>query len=184
MNIVRCKKNIVTVMILGLILNFGAGCATKGQTGALTGAGVGALVGGIAAGSGSEGAGALIGAGVGAGASGNPRQRGRGSYCPGSSSHSITNSRTSGGHLACNSEARDKAVEPARPSGDLGSSDRTQASQRTTRRVQLHQSQRIGWAQKEKAPTNRGPANRAQQHSEQASVHHEADGRSNLSPVQ
>ena len=67
MNSIRFKSNTVTAIILCLILNFGAGCATKKETGALAGAGVGALVGGIAAGSGSEGAGALIGAGVGAG---------------------------------------------------------------------------------------------------------------------
>ena len=67
MNIIRFKNNIVIAIILCLILSIGAGCATKGKTGALTGAGVGALVGGIAAGSGSEWAGALIGAGVGAG---------------------------------------------------------------------------------------------------------------------
>jgi hypothetical protein len=49
-------------------LILGAGCATKGETGALTGAGVGALVGGLANMHGSWGATALIGAGVGAGA--------------------------------------------------------------------------------------------------------------------
>jgi hypothetical protein len=48
-------------------LLFAAGCATKGQTGALTGAGAGALIGGLANMHGSWGATALIGAGVGAG---------------------------------------------------------------------------------------------------------------------
>ena len=53
------------VMLLAILL--GAGCATKGQTGALTGAGAGALIGGLANMHGSWGATALIGAGVGAG---------------------------------------------------------------------------------------------------------------------
>jgi hypothetical protein len=55
----------ITVVTLTLLL--GAGCATKGQTGALTGAGAGALIGGLANMHGSWGATALIGAGVGAG---------------------------------------------------------------------------------------------------------------------
>jgi hypothetical protein len=54
-------------VLLAIALLAGAGCATKGQTGALTGAGVGALVGGLANMHGSWGATALIGAGVGAG---------------------------------------------------------------------------------------------------------------------
>ena len=52
-------------MLLAILL--GAGCATKGQTGALAGAGAGALIGGLANMHGSWGATALIGAGVGAG---------------------------------------------------------------------------------------------------------------------
>jgi hypothetical protein len=56
------------VVVLAVVtLVFGAGCATKGETGALTGAGVGALVGGLANMHGSWGATALVGAGVGAG---------------------------------------------------------------------------------------------------------------------
>lgn len=63
-------KKIVSIlcasaMLLALLL--GAGCATKGQTGALAGAGAGALIGGLANMHGSWGATALIGAGVGAG---------------------------------------------------------------------------------------------------------------------
>jgi len=53
---------LVTVTLLA-----GAGCATKGQTGAAIGAGSGALIGGLANMHGSWGATALIGAGVGAG---------------------------------------------------------------------------------------------------------------------
>jgi hypothetical protein len=56
-----CTASILLAMLLG------AGCATKGQTGALTGAGAGALIGGLANMHGSWGATALIGAGVGAG---------------------------------------------------------------------------------------------------------------------
>lgn len=60
-----------TSMMLSVVvcstLVLGAGCATKGETGALTGAGVGALVGGLANMHGSWGATALVGAGVGAG---------------------------------------------------------------------------------------------------------------------
>jgi hypothetical protein len=64
------SKRIVSIlctvaMLLAILM--GAGCATKGQTGALTGAGAGALVGGLANMHGSWGATALIGAGVGAG---------------------------------------------------------------------------------------------------------------------
>jgi len=50
-----------------LALSLSAGCATKGQTGALTGAGAGAAIGGLANMHGSWGATALIGAGLGAG---------------------------------------------------------------------------------------------------------------------
>jgi hypothetical protein len=57
---------ICTVTML-LVLSLGAGCATKGQTGAAMGAGTGALIGGLANMHGSWGATALIGAGVGAG---------------------------------------------------------------------------------------------------------------------
>ena len=55
------------IAVIASTLIFGAGCATKGQTGALTGAGAGALIGGLANSGGSWGATALIGAGVGAG---------------------------------------------------------------------------------------------------------------------
>ena len=55
------------IIIVSFTLLIGAGCATKGQTGALTGAGAGALIGGLANSGGSWGATALIGAGVGAG---------------------------------------------------------------------------------------------------------------------
>jgi len=55
------------VAMVAVTMLFGAGCATKGQTGALTGAGVGAAIGGLANMHGSWGATALIGAGVGAG---------------------------------------------------------------------------------------------------------------------
>jgi len=58
---------VVCITVISFILLFGAGCATKGQTGALTGAGAGALIGGLANMHGSWGATALIGAGVGAG---------------------------------------------------------------------------------------------------------------------
>lgn len=58
---------VMLVVVAGSTLVFGAGCATKGETGALTGAGVGALVGGLANMHGSWGATALVGAGVGAG---------------------------------------------------------------------------------------------------------------------
>jgi uncharacterized protein YqgC (DUF456 family) len=59
------ERTIVAVVTLTLL--FGAGCATKGQTGAAAGAGAGALIGGLANMHGSWGATALIGAGVGAG---------------------------------------------------------------------------------------------------------------------
>ncbi len=59
------KKMCIALVTLTLL--FGAGCATKGQTGALTGASAGALIGGLANMHGSWGATALIGAGVGAG---------------------------------------------------------------------------------------------------------------------
>ena len=55
------------IIIVSFTLLIGAGCATKGQTGALAGAGTGALIGGLANANGSWGATALIGAGVGAG---------------------------------------------------------------------------------------------------------------------
>lgn len=64
---IRVRQNTVMALIFFVVITIGAGCATKGQTGALSGAGVGALVGGIAAGSGSELAGAAVGAGIGAG---------------------------------------------------------------------------------------------------------------------
>jgi hypothetical protein len=57
----------VVVAVVAVTLLCSAGCATKGQTGALTGAGAGALIGGLANMHGSWGATALIGAGVGAG---------------------------------------------------------------------------------------------------------------------
>lgn len=63
-------KKIVSILCAAamfLTLSLGAGCATKGQTGALTGASAGALIGGLANMHGSWGATALIGAGVGAG---------------------------------------------------------------------------------------------------------------------
>jgi hypothetical protein len=59
------KKSVVIMVAVTLLL--GAGCATKGQTGAAVGAGTGALIGGLANMHGSWGATALIGAGVGAG---------------------------------------------------------------------------------------------------------------------
>jgi len=55
------------VSVVAVTLLFGAGCATKGQTGAAMGAGTGALIGGLANMHGSWGATALLGAGVGAG---------------------------------------------------------------------------------------------------------------------
>ena len=55
------------LVMVAVTLLFGAGCATKGQTGALAGAGAGAAIGGLANMHGSWGATALIGAGVGAG---------------------------------------------------------------------------------------------------------------------
>ena len=63
------KKVISIICVLGMVLalSLGAGCATKGQTGALTGAGAGAAIGGLANMHGSWGATALIGAGLGAG---------------------------------------------------------------------------------------------------------------------
>ncbi len=63
------KKIICVICICALFsaLSLVAGCATKGQTGALAGAGAGALIGGLANMHGSWGATALIGAGVGAG---------------------------------------------------------------------------------------------------------------------
>jgi len=65
----KSKKIVSIICTLGMLLalSLGAGCATKGQTGALTGAGAGALIGGLANMHGSWGATALIGAGVGAG---------------------------------------------------------------------------------------------------------------------
>lgn len=59
------KRTIVSVLAVTLL--FGAGCATKGETGAAAGAGAGALIGGLANMHGSWGATALIGAGIGAG---------------------------------------------------------------------------------------------------------------------
>jgi len=59
-------KMTILVMVAVTLL-FGAGCATKGQTGALAGAGAGAAIGGLANMHGSWGATALVGAGVGAG---------------------------------------------------------------------------------------------------------------------
>jgi len=59
--------SIVSIFVLCLTLVLGAGCATKGQTGAAAGAGAGALIGGLANMHGSWGATALVGAGVGAG---------------------------------------------------------------------------------------------------------------------
>jgi hypothetical protein len=58
---------VLTAMMLALALMLplaGAGCATKGQTGALTGAGLGALIGQAI---GRNTAGTLIGAGIGTG---------------------------------------------------------------------------------------------------------------------
>jgi hypothetical protein len=65
----KTKKTVSLFCILGMLLSIsmGAGCATKGQTGAAVGAGAGALIGGLANMHGSWGATALIGAGVGAG---------------------------------------------------------------------------------------------------------------------
>lgn len=62
-------KIVSLVCIMGMLfaVSLGAGCATKGQTGAAVGAGTGALIGGLANMHGSWGATALIGAGVGAG---------------------------------------------------------------------------------------------------------------------
>jgi hypothetical protein len=66
MNIgILLKRTIVSVAAVSLL--FGAGCATKAQTGAAAGAGAGALIGGLANMHGSWGATALIGAGIGAG---------------------------------------------------------------------------------------------------------------------
>ena len=63
------KKFISIICMLGMVLtlSLSAGCATKGQTGALAGAGAGAAIGGLANMHGSWGATALIGAGLGAG---------------------------------------------------------------------------------------------------------------------
>ena len=63
----RKTVSIICTVAMLFALSLGAGCATKGQTGALTGASAGALVGGLANMHGSWGATALIGAGVGAG---------------------------------------------------------------------------------------------------------------------
>ncbi len=59
------KRTMIAMVAVTLL--FGAGCATKGQTGAAVGAGTGALIGGLANMHGSWGATALVGAGVGAG---------------------------------------------------------------------------------------------------------------------
>jgi hypothetical protein len=59
------KRTVVALVAVALFS--GAGCATKGQTGAAAGAGAGALIGGLANMHGSWGATALIGAGIGAG---------------------------------------------------------------------------------------------------------------------
>lgn len=67
MNQTQSLLRTVCIAIISLTLLFGAGCATKGQTGAAIGAGTGALIGGLANMHGSWGATALIGAGVGAG---------------------------------------------------------------------------------------------------------------------
>jgi hypothetical protein len=63
----RIAAKLICISFLCISLALGAGCATKGQTGALAGAGTGALIGGLANMHGSWGATALIGAGVGAG---------------------------------------------------------------------------------------------------------------------
>ena len=65
----RGKEFVSIICIAGMFLtvSLGAGCATKGQTGAAVGAGTGALIGGLANMHGSWGATALLGAGVGAG---------------------------------------------------------------------------------------------------------------------
>lgn len=65
----NAKKVVSIICIFGMVLtlSLSAGCATKGQTGALTGAGAGAAIGGLANMHGSWGATALIGAGLGAG---------------------------------------------------------------------------------------------------------------------
>ncbi len=65
----KYKKAVSIICTTGMLfaILLGAGCATKGQTGALTGASAGALIGGLANMHGSWGATALIGAGVGAG---------------------------------------------------------------------------------------------------------------------
>ena len=63
----RKTVSIICTVAMLFALSLGAGCASKGQTGALTGASAGALVGGLANMHGSWGATALIGAGVGAG---------------------------------------------------------------------------------------------------------------------
>ena len=63
----RKVVSIICTAAMLLTLTLGAGCATKGQTGALTGASAGALIGGLANMHGAWGATALIGAGVGAG---------------------------------------------------------------------------------------------------------------------
>jgi len=65
----NAKRFISIICIFGMVLTLllSAGCATKGQTGALAGAGAGAAIGGLANMHGSWGATALIGAGLGAG---------------------------------------------------------------------------------------------------------------------
>ena len=65
----KYKKTVSIICTAAMLfaLSLGAGCATKGQTGAAAGAGAGALIGGLANMHGSWGATALIGAGVGAG---------------------------------------------------------------------------------------------------------------------
>jgi hypothetical protein len=65
----RGKRVVSIICIVGMVLtvSLGAGCATKGQTGAAAGAGAGALIGGLANMHGSWGATALLGAGIGAG---------------------------------------------------------------------------------------------------------------------
>lgn len=59
--------SIICIFLTVMTLSLSAGCATKGQTGALAGAGAGAAIGGLANMHGSWGATALIGAGLGAG---------------------------------------------------------------------------------------------------------------------
>lgn len=65
----NAKRFVSIICIVGMVLtlSLSAGCATKGQTGALAGAGAGAAIGGLANMHGSWGATALIGAGLGAG---------------------------------------------------------------------------------------------------------------------